>query len=522
MNTFDFILPAHSNALSSDCETSFTPSAAKKSVEPFDSLMNRALNRPPRAPEEKAPALKKPARDARSSHAPKSEAGPTRKSKPAARPETDSSGAATATGNSDAAAREAAPVDQDKDLSRQDSESTTTSAATTEPSAIGNGDPTDGGAAAALQSLVVNPVVPPTVSPVVSPPADRDISKTGGSGTSLSLVATVTSQPDMEIYSPAAATAGTPENGAKSAENIFKPGGNEAANRKELSATATDPAKNSATNDGAVPVPALLEQARKVEETPANIADAAAGKPHPPGLDAAGTSAAKPPLTMKHADPADKVAGMPEQNLPGVTVISALQSAAHPKPAARTAARVESADAPATANVASADRAPSTSETSSNSSISASSQTELRLRALDRTHDIVALQGLRLKETNAGSLHVVIKPGAGVQLSLQLKQTGDGIEARAILQQGDFKQLNQHWAELQQRLEERGIKLAPLGQDGSAMNPGGENFQRSSHPSAEQNSLSAGAFAEFASAGAGTTRPVPVAAVSSRGWEGWA
>ena len=41
-------------------------SPAKKSAEPFDSLMNRALGRPPRASEEKAPALKKPAHDARS------------------------------------------------------------------------------------------------------------------------------------------------------------------------------------------------------------------------------------------------------------------------------------------------------------------------------------------------------------------------------------------------------------------------------------------------------------------------
>ena len=510
MNTFDFILPAHSNALSSDRETSFTPPAAKKSAEPFDSLMNRALGRPPRAPEEKTPALKKPAHAARSGHAPKSEAGPLRKSKPAARPETDSAGAATATGNSDAAVRETAPAGRDEDAPRQDSES----AAAGSPTAAG-GDSTNGGAAAALQSLAVSPAVDSTTATTVP--------KTPGSGTGLSLVATVTSQPDMESFSPAATTANAPENGAGTAENSFKPGGKEAdATRKQLSATATDPAKNSGTTDGAVPVQALLEQGGKVGETPANIAAAAAGKPHPPGLDATGTSAAKHPVTMKHADPAATVAGMPEQNLPGVTVISALQSAAHPKPAARTAARVESSDAPATANVASAGRAPSTSETSSNSSISASSQTELRLRALDRTHDILALQGLRLKETSAGSLHVVIKPGAGVQMSLQLKQTADGIEAQAVLQQGDFKQLNQHWADLQQRLEERGIKLAPLGQDSSAMNPGGEHFQRPSHQSAEQNSLSAGAFAELASAGAATARPVPTAAVAARGWESWA
>ena len=225
---------------------------------------------------------------------------------------------------------------------------------------------------------------------------------------------------------------------------------------------------------------------------------------------------------MNKAEHEAKVAGTPEPSLAGVTVVSALQAAAHTKPAARATARVESSEAPTPANFSSAERTPSTAETSATNLISASSQTELRTRALDRTHDILALQGLRLKETNAGSLSVVIKPGAGVQLALQLKQTADGIEAQAILQQGDFKQLNQHWADLQQRLVERGIKLAPLGQDGSLMNSGSENFQRPSQQSAEQYSLSAGAFAEFASAGAATARPAPAVAVTSRGWEGWA
>jgi len=180
-------------------------------------------------------------------------------------------------------------------------------------------------------------------------------------------------------------------------------------------------------------------------------------------------------------------------------------------------------DAPATVSVSSAERPPSTSETASTSLLSASSQTELRTRALDRTHDILALHGLQLKQTNTDSLHVVIKPGAGVQLSLQMKQNSDGIEAQAILQQGDFKQLNQHWAGLQQRLEERGIKLAPLGQDSSATNVGGENFQRPSpQQTPEQNSLSAGAFAEFASARAATSTPAAAAAVTAGGWEGWA
>jgi hypothetical protein len=148
----------------------------------------------------------------------------------------------------------------------------------------------------------------------------------------------------------------------------------------------------------------------------------------------------------------------------------------------------------------------------------------LRVRALDRTHDIMALHGMRLKESNTDSLHVVIKPGAGLQLSLQLKQNGDGIEAHAVLQRGDFNQLNQHWTELQQRLEQRGIRLAPLGHENSAASNGNENFQRQPHPPAEQDSLTVGAFAEFAHAvaGGGSSAARVSQVAAERGWESWA
>jgi hypothetical protein len=227
---------------------------------------------------------------------------------------------------------------------------------------------------------------------------------------------------------------------------------------------------------------------------------------------------------MNKAEPERKAAGTPEPDMPGVTVINALQSAASPKPAAKPAARIESSESTTTASVSTTERPSAPTDTSSSSSISASSQTELRTRALDRTHDILALQGLRLKESNASSLQVVIKPGAGLQLSLQLQQGADGIQAQAVLQQGDFNQLNQHWGELQQRLEERGIKLAPLGQDSSATFAGGENFQQPSQQPDRQDALSAGAFAEFATIGAASrgTAPAMATADTSRGWEGWA
>ncbi len=502
MNTFDFILPASRNAVSAERENTLAPPAAKKSAEPFDSLMHRALARPVPSPEENNSPVRKPAREIRPRPADKAEPASPRKVKDAA-PQfvfvrNDPAGPANAGSNLSATAPEA----------KGDVASKPDAAPAAPPAAANPVSPADDSTAAAMQLLAAGagadvlapaPVLANSFSTTGSQSPGNDAAAGSAVGTGSSTSASGAVEKNGEARAKAAAEKG-----------------------KEIPGAASDPAKKTEATDGAVPITALLDKAEKVDETPANIANSATAKPHASPLETTGTSAAQQAATMNKAEHEAKVAGTPEPSLAGVTVMSALQSAAHAKPAARAAARVESSEAPTPANFSSAERTPSTAETSSTNLISASSQTELRTRALDRTHDILALQGLRLKETNAGSLSVVIKPGAGVQLALQLKQTADGIEAQAILQQGDFKQLNQHWADLQQRLVERGIKLAPLGQDGSSMNSGSENFQRPSQQSAEQYSLSAGAFAEFASAGAATARPVPAVAVTARGWEGWA
>ena len=88
--------------------------------------------------------------------------------------------------------------------------------------------------------------------------------------------------------------------------------------------------------------------------------------------------------------------------------------------------------------------------------------------ARERTQEMVAAHALRLKHSTDGSLQVVIKPADGLQISLDLRRVAAGVEVRAELQQGDFNFLSRHWAELQQQLESRGIRLAPLTGDPAA------------------------------------------------------
>lgn len=144
---------------------------------------------------------------------------------------------------------------------------------------------------------------------------------------------------------------------------------------------------------------------------------------------------------------------------------------------------------------------------------------DARLRAVERAHDMMALHAMRLVESNSDTLSVVIKPAVGTELSLELRQHADGIEAHATLTRGDGEFLNRHWADLQQRLEQRGIKLAPLG--GETAFSSGEHHSFKQQPSPEEYADQASAFAEFAVAD-GSGGASARASMIHDGWESWA
>ncbi len=86
-------------------------------------------------------------------------------------------------------------------------------------------------------------------------------------------------------------------------------------------------------------------------------------------------------------------------------------------------------------------------------------------RAVDRVEDLVMTHAMRLRSSSDESLSVIIKPGAGIQIALEVRQDRGGLEVQASLQHGDFGFLSRHWADLQQQLEARGIRLNPLTSD---------------------------------------------------------
>lgn len=237
--------------------------------------------------------------------------------------------------------------------------------------------------------------------------------------------------------------------------------------------------------------------------------------PSESGVEPVGTSAAQQELSMKKTGKMLKIAELDQQNLPGDPAEKAVKQAA-----SETSAPMATPDHSALPNFTAASAATSATDATTISSTAVAGES-VRPTTLQQTCDLVALQAVRFRESNVDSVRVVIEPGGGIHLSLELRWRNNVIEAQATLQSGDFHHLNRHWSELQQKLEPRGVHLTPLlGMDESG------SKQRSSHrhssqpqPRGEPEPMS-----EFGSGGPMTESPKTrrTRAKHHPGWETWA
>lgn len=189
----------------------------------------------------------------------------------------------------------------------------------------------------------------------------------------------------------------------------------------------------------------------------------------------------------------------------------------------RSSSKTDHADSGTTVGSISVSHQVSSSSSQSASAVPDGAAADGKFQALDRTHELIATHAMRLHPFGASSLHVVIKPSEGVQLSVQLQMKDGHVEAQASLHKGDFEFLNRHWHDLQQRLENRGIRLGTLTTSG---NPGAGTGNGSRQPQhrAEPEPLPVGGIAEFTLAGSMTEPPGRrnARAAAHRGWETWA
>jgi hypothetical protein len=181
-----------------------------------------------------------------------------------------------------------------------------------------------------------------------------------------------------------------------------------------------------------------------------------------PSSTSVGTSGAQQENLMQQAVKTSKSAGQAEQNLPGDGAM-ANNRQDMPAPAVASISLDQADKVTAfTATDSPATSAPAGISTSSTTGSTGPILDDTRQRTLEQTHDLVSAHALRLGESGNDIMRVVVEPGDGTRLSLELRQSSGGIQAQAQLQQGDYQLLNGHWGELQQRLEPQGVHLGAL------------------------------------------------------------
>jgi hypothetical protein len=290
----------------------------------------------------------------------------------------------------------------------------------------------------------------------------------------------------------------------------------------QMTSSQVSPSAKNAGGDLTPPKPAVESFAQSPQSGLSPAPDLTLKTTAQASSGANGTPVAQQDAPMKKTEKTDKITSSAGKILPGDAVSVARANNLPPREnfSALALSRAGQMDANTTANPSASkiDVAPLSADSAS--TIASVATVDFRSRNLERAQDMIVLHAARLSDSGNDSLQVVIKPGAGMQLSLELRQRGDGVEVQAVLQRGDFERLNQQWPGLQQQLEQRGIRLAPLASDGNFAGSDNNNFQHKQNQPAELDSFPAGAFVEVAPAGSFAQTAARTG--THHGWETWA
>lgn len=147
-----------------------------------------------------------------------------------------------------------------------------------------------------------------------------------------------------------------------------------------------------------------------------------------------------------------------------------------------------------------------------------------RPSSVDAVHRAIDSGVAQLKKIDKETLSVVLKPDENTQLTLHLKLRQGQVEALVFLNSGDSSALNAEWSQMQERLAQQGVRLAPLVavRDEAALSTGqnGRNFnsqERDNEKSVPRFDTSA-----LSNRATPSTRSRVTQALKPAGWESWA
>jgi len=206
-----------------------------------------------------------------------------------------------------------------------------------------------------------------------------------------------------------------------------------------------------------------------------------------PAQSVRGTAVAQPDFAVELTQNRDKNASSGQQNLPGNHFFAE---------SGRKTPRLAAASHPYVPAELLANTTPIRLHAKAAAEAAAQLATSQRAERLEKLHAAVSDCTLVLKQSNAQSISVVIKPDSQTQLTLHLRVREGQVEAAAEMQKGDPAAFDGGWKELQTRLERQGIQLSALdAHSTSDFLSGGRHQSHSRHqPLFEE---SDGSFAEL-------------------------
>jgi hypothetical protein len=110
---------------------------------------------------------------------------------------------------------------------------------------------------------------------------------------------------------------------------------------------------------------------------------------------------------------------------------------------------------------------------------SALPERETSVETVERLQRTFGDEVVRVKHNSEKSVSVVLRPQPGVQVTLHLELLQGRVQASAELQEGSWAALSSDWANLQKRLEDQGISLAPLE---ASVGAGTDSYQQGQRP----------------------------------------
>ena len=125
-----------------------------------------------------------------------------------------------------------------------------------------------------------------------------------------------------------------------------------------------------------------------------------------------------------------------------------------------------------------------------------------------------------LRRSDGSSLSLLLTPDAHTQLSLHVKLQQGRCEVLAVLERGELAAVGAEWSQLQNRLAELGVRLAPL-----VSGSGHANFSSGGHSFSEPDNHEKMPPGDFSVPSIAKTRARPAEArttVGAVGWQWWA